>query len=343
MRVDSAPLPSPPGLAKPLPAGDPSPVLFEDLLSRSPSPQGEALHRAFGFVELGMFGREAAVEGAAPELAPAGREAASGQRFEPSPGHGDEAVPTGPILPPPPLPDAIRTTSPPREDKEVAPASPGLQTSSADTPSLPAVQPRPTDTASAPPAEEGGSGLPGLPGRQGLPAETGAGPAPPAGPPGNVSSPASVPRDAAMPPPSPSIASATPAMVVGEVPSMAPARAAEVTAIEPAGILRLPTSPPGAEAREPDPPAGGKAARRAAESLAGDQAPIHISLYEEGGATALVAAAPGLSAEDRARLRRLSADLLAEFGLALGHFSLNGAAVEPSLSMSGGAHGDRPD
>jgi hypothetical protein len=74
------------------------------------------------------------------------------------------------------------------------------------------------------------------------------------------------------------------------------------------------------------------------------KAGISLILSEENGAVRLVVGGPPLDPEQRSGARRLAERVLAESGLELAHFQLNGAAVGPgSTEKKGGRHGTRSD
>lgn len=88
-------------------------------------------------------------------------------------------------------------------------------------------------------------------------------------------------------------------------------------------------------------------AERAAPSLPRERPavqakPFSLTLAEQNGTVQLLAAAGGLVSQDRAAVRRAAAQVLAEFGLNLGEFTLNGETAEPfTISHTGAFDGDQ--
>jgi hypothetical protein len=119
-------------------------------------------------------------------------------------------------------------------------------------------------------------------------------------------------------------------------PTAAPARAAPA-----AGLAQRPQpfsdEPAAVAARQ-----GRGAGRERTAQLDGQ--PLRLTLYQDGRSVGLTVLAPGLSNEERTRLRRISADLLAELGLSLKGLTVNGIALSSLLSSpGGGSDGTRPD
>jgi hypothetical protein len=98
--------------------------------------------------------------------------------------------------------------------------------------------------------------------------------------------------------------------------------------------------------QSPDAPIECEPLRRARARLrqAALKAGISLILCEEDGAVRLVIGGPPLDPEQQAEARRLADRILAESGLALTHFQLNGAAIGPdSTERKGERYGTRTD
>jgi hypothetical protein len=112
------------------------------------------------------------------------------------------------------------------------------------------------------------------------------------------------------------------------IPELAGAQVAAVTV-----QARLSTSFP-----ETRPPARTAAPTRQAPPAESRRLSLVIS--EQNGTVQIIAGAPELSPEARARLRKAAAALAAEFGVTLSEFTINGGTVDPIPSSIGAPYGD---
>ncbi|TMJ18109.1 MAG: hypothetical protein E6G94_00655 [Alphaproteobacteria bacterium] len=115
--------------------------------------------------------------------------------------------------------------------------------------------------------------------------------------------------------------------------------ASEGEAIVPAGLTLAAPDAEGAETAEPFPAAAPDAPERHEEKT---DAPLRLAFHERDGSASIVAAAGSLTPEQRASLRRRTAELLLEHGIMLSKFTLNGAALGGLAHYrNGDTHGPR--
>lgn len=113
----------------------------------------------------------------------------------------------------------------------------------------------------------------------------------------------------------------------------------EGEAVTPAGIALARPEAEGAEAAEASPGAAPDAPERHEER---SETPLRLAFHEGEGSASIVAAAGSLTPEQRASLRRRTAELLLEHGILLSKFTLNGAALGGLTHYrNGDTHGPR--
>jgi len=82
-------------------------------------------------------------------------------------------------------------------------------------------------------------------------------------------------------------------------------------------------------------------AEQAERAKASSDSNLSLIMSEQNGGAQVVTAVAGLSLEAGPKLRKLATDVLAEFGMTLAHFSLNGSAIDGYRAASIGGQNDR--
>lgn len=127
------------------------------------------------------------------------------------------------------------------------------------------------------------------------------------------------------------VARKSPDRALRSAPSGAPAQLLQIINGQTRPAVRSNASPPAKAATPPRP---------RPEASGQQAAPVRIDVSGPGAELHVVLAAPGLSGENRQRLRELLADTAAELGLRLAGFTLNGHIVDaPGVGALGASHG----